>query len=60
MSAWTITLSMSTAFWLSWIFSRMKTHEKIKIAFAAIILFMYTVGLLIIWNTFMYVMGLLL
>jgi hypothetical protein len=60
LSAWTITLSMSIAYWLSWIFNRMKTEERIKITIAVLVLFMYSVGLLIVWNTFVYVMGLLL
>jgi hypothetical protein len=60
LASWTITLSMSIAFWLSWIFNRMKTQDRIKIYIASIVLFMYTVGLYIIWSTFMYVFNLLL
>jgi predicted metallopeptidase len=60
LSAWTITLSMSIAYWLSWVFNRMKTKERVKIIIASIVIFMYMMGLLIVWNTFLYVMGLLL
>ena len=55
LAGWTITLSMSVAYWLSWIFNRMKTKDVVKASVAAIILFMYVVGLYIVWSTFVYV-----
>ncbi len=60
LAGWTITLSMSIAYWLSWIFNRMKTRDSIKTTIAAIVLFMYFIGLYIVWSTFMYVFSLLL
>ncbi len=60
LAAWTITLSMSIAYWLSWVFNRMKTDVRIKATFVSIILLMYIVGLFIVWSTIIYVMGLLL
>ncbi|MBN2330626.1 MAG: hypothetical protein JXC85_02325 [Candidatus Aenigmarchaeota archaeon] len=58
LAGWTITLSMSVAFWLSWIFNRLKTQDRTKTAIAGIVLFMYVIGMYVLWTAFMYVFGL--
>lgn len=59
LSGWAITFSVTVAYWLSWIFNRLKTKDSIKASVAAVLMLMYIIGLYMIWSTFTYVFSLL-
>ncbi len=48
---WTITVTITTAYWILWTLKKSQSSDNNKIAIAATILFMYLIGLFIVWNT---------
>jgi hypothetical protein len=58
LSAWTVTLTVSIMYWLSWIFREIEAKSKVKIAASLVILIMFAAALAVIWQTFVLVLQL--
>jgi hypothetical protein len=52
LSSWTITLTLSIVYWLSWIYNSLRTGGSVKMATSSVILTAYILGLVVIWETF--------